>query len=90
MENQTMQAQTMFTKVTRKGLHKNLTGAQLVMIMEMRAEIGMPKLTNHNISCLSIDAASRMIEDLIIYRDTMMAMKEEIEMLKAKQMIAKK
>ena len=68
----TMTVQTQ--KVVKKGLHKNLTGAQLVMIMELRASLGMPRLTNHNISCLSIDAASRMIEDLYIFRDTLEAM----------------
>ena len=57
---------------------KLMTGAQMITLSSMRKEVGLPPLTQHNIRNMSIDSASRMIDDMMLIRRAMDALKQQV------------
>lgn len=43
---------------------KEMTGTQLVRLQSMRNQMGLPTLKDHNVTMMSIDSASLMIDDM--------------------------
>ena len=58
------------TGTWRKGYNNQLTGSQLVAIMNMREELGLPRISNSRIQYITMGAASQMIDDLMVLQDT--------------------
>jgi hypothetical protein len=51
----------------RVRIKRDMTGTQLVRINSMRNQMGLPYLKEHNVTMMTIDSASLMIDDLLFF-----------------------